>query len=74
MLGFKSHLTLGRFLFSLIKLLDFCFASVKAQSVLLPLQGRQELQAFAGGQTQAMAALGGGCRQLPPQTITHVAE
>lgn len=40
MLGFKSHLTLGKFLFSFIKLLDFCFASVKTQSVLLPLQGR----------------------------------
>lgn len=72
--GFKSLLTLGKFLFSLIKLPDFCLASVKAEPFLLPLQGRQELWAFAGGQTLATAALGGGCRQLPPQTITHIAE
>lgn len=60
-------------LLGLIKLLDF-FASGGAQSVLLALQDREELQTPAGAQPQALSAPGRGCRQLPPQTITHVAE
>lgn len=70
MLDFKSHLTPGKMLLSLIKLLGFV-ASGETQSVLRALQDRKELQGCAGAGSECSWPW---VQAAPTPDITHVAE
>lgn len=74
MLGSESYLTLGRNCIQSHEAAGFLLCAMNSSDLCCCLRRAGELQALLRGQTQAAAAPAGGCGQLPPQTITHVAE